>query len=69
MVNAEKVKRKIPSVFVDNCSKSNRKEWNKFMRVRYRFLQWKKNHPEQAATLLNKLVADYKEIEQAVNSA
>ena len=67
MVNADRVKRKLPSLLVD-CSTTKRKGWNSLMRYRYRFEQFKKKNPEKCNTLTNKIIADLTEIEKTVNS-
>ena len=46
LVDADRVKRKLPSLFVSNCSSRNKKGWRAFMRARYRFEQFKKHNPE-----------------------
>ena len=66
LVDADRVKRKLPSLFVSNCSSRNKKGWRAFMRARYRFEQFKKHNPEKFDTLINKVIADLKELEKAV---
>ena len=66
MVDTERVKRKLPSLFVSNCSSRNKKGWNTFMRMRYRFGQFKKHNPEKFNTLVNRIIADLSELEKAV---
>ena len=68
MVNADRVKRKLPSLLVDDCSNQHKKDWNKFMKSRYRFEQFKKRNPEKFDTLTNKIIADLTELEKAVLS-
>jgi hypothetical protein len=68
VVNAERVKRKLPSLLVDGCSNRNKKKWRIYMRYSYRLTQFKKNNPDKFNTLTNRLVADLTEIENAVNS-
>ena len=67
MVNTDHVKRKLPSLLVDDCSNRHKKSWNKFMRSRYQLEQFKKNNPEKFNTLTNKVIADLKKIEKAVS--
>ncbi|TFH25551.1 hypothetical protein E4G67_00890 [Candidatus Bathyarchaeota archaeon] len=67
MVDADRVKRKLPSLFVSNCSSRNKKGWNAFMRARYRFGQFKKHNPEKFNTLFNRVIADLSELEKAVS--
>jgi hypothetical protein len=68
LVNADRVKRKIPSLLVGNCSNrnKNKKGWNAFMRSRYRLGQFKKRNPEQFNTLTHKVISDLDELEKAV---
>ncbi len=75
MVNADRVKRKLPSLLVDGpsaCSstakKSKKKNWNSLMYYRYRLGIFKANNPEKFNTLTNKLIADLTEFEKAINS-
>jgi hypothetical protein len=65
MVNADRVKRKLPSLLLDG-STNNKKGWKAFMRSRYRLEQFKKKNPERFNTLTNKIIADLTEIEKAV---
>lgn len=66
MVNASRVNRKIPSLLIDNCSKRNKRGWNKYMRYSYRLQRFKKQNPEKANALLNKLIEVLKEYEAAL---
>jgi hypothetical protein len=77
MVNADRVKRKLPSLLVDNCSNGglnaesrakHKKGWNKFMRTRTRLSRLKKRSPEKYNTITNKIIADLNELETAVSS-
>ena len=61
MVNAERVKRKLPSLLVDDCSNRRKKGWNKFMRTRARLSKFKTHNPEKYNTLVNKAIADLSE--------
>lgn len=56
MVNADRVKRKVPSLLLDDCT-NNKKGWKAFMRSRYRYEQYKKRNPEKFNTLTNKVIA------------
>ena len=67
LVNADRVKRKLPSLLLDG-STNTKKGWKAFMRSRYRFDRFKKKHPEKFNTLTNKLVADLAELEKECNS-
>ena len=66
MVNSDRVVRKLPSLFVDDCSSRNKMGWNAFMRARYRFEQFKKHNPEKFDTLINKVIDDLNELEKAI---
>jgi hypothetical protein len=68
MVNADRVKRKLPSLLVDDCSNRHKKGWNKFMRTRSRLSNFKKHNPEKFNTLTNKVIADLNDLEKAVLS-
>ncbi|MGA3290896.1 MAG: hypothetical protein ABSD42_11730 [Candidatus Bathyarchaeia archaeon] len=69
MVNADRVKRKLPSFLVGNCNnRKNKKGWNVFMRSRYRLEQFKKRNSEKFNTLTNKVMADLTELEKAVSN-
>jgi len=67
MVNADRVKKKIPSLLADSDT-SKRKNYNAFFRERYRLQQFKKRNPEKCDTLTNKIIADLNELEKAVNT-
>jgi hypothetical protein len=69
MVNADRVKRKLPSLLVDDCSNRHKKDWNKFMRTRNRLSNFKKHNPEKFNTLTNKIIADLDELEKAVSNS
>jgi hypothetical protein len=66
LVNADRVKRKLPSLLVDDTT-TKKKGWNSLMRYRYRYTRFKKKHPERYNVLTNKLISDLVEIEKAVN--
>jgi len=67
MVNADRVKRRLPSLLLDG-STNNKKGWKAFMRSRYRLALFITNHPEQFSTLLNKVVTDLNELKKAVSN-
>jgi hypothetical protein len=67
MVNADRVKRKLPSLLVDGDT-SKKANYNKFMRTRYRLSRFKRRNPERFNTLTNKVIADLAELEKAVSS-
>ncbi len=66
MVNASRVKAKIPSLLV-NGSSTEKRNWNRLMRYRYQYLQFKKRDPKKFNSLINKIIVDLNEIEKAVN--
>lgn len=65
-MNADRVKRKLPSLLVDG-STTEKKSWNCLMRYRYRFIRFKKRHPDKFNTLANRVLADLADLEKAVN--
>lgn len=67
MVDADRVKRKLPSLLVGDCSTNNKESWNAFMRCRYRLGQFKKQHPEKFNSLVNRVIADLSELDKAVS--
>jgi hypothetical protein len=66
-LNADRVKRKLPSLLVDD-STTKKKNWNSLMRYRYRFTQFKKRQPEKFNSITNHILADLEEFEKAVNA-
>ena len=68
MVNADRVKRKLPSLLVDE-STTKKKSWNSLMRYRYGFTQLKKRHPERFNTLTNRILSDLSELEREINKS
>ena len=68
MVNADRVKRKLPSLFVDS-STTRKESWNSLMRYRYRFTQFKKRHPEKFNSITNRILLDLTDLEKAVNES
>ena len=68
MVNADKVKRKLPSLLVDG-STTEKKSWNSLMRYRYRFTQFKKRQPEKFNSITNRILLDLADLEKAVNES
>jgi hypothetical protein len=67
LVNTDRVVRKLPSLFVSNCSSRSKMGWNAFMRMRYRFGQFKKHNPEKFDTLVNRIIADLSELEKNIS--
>ena len=68
MVNADRVKRKLPSLLVDG-STTGKKSWNSLMRYRYQFAQFKRRHPEKFNSLTNRILLDLIDLEKAVNES
>jgi hypothetical protein len=68
MVNADRVKHRLPSLLVDDCSNRHKKSWNKFMRSRYQLQKFNKNNPEKFNNLTNRVIADLTELEKAVEA-
>jgi hypothetical protein len=66
LVDVDSVVRKLPSLFVGNCSSRNKMGWRAFMRSRYRFKQFIKHNPEKFNTLVNRVIFDLSELEKAV---
>jgi hypothetical protein len=67
-VNADRVKRKLPSLLVDDCSSRHKEGHNEFFRTRRRLSKFKKHNPERFNTLTNKVIADLNELEKAVSN-
>jgi hypothetical protein len=65
MVNADKVKRKLPSLLSDD-SITDKVIHARHNRLQYRLRQLKKKNPAKFNTLLNKLVADVSEVEKTL---
>ena len=63
MVNADRVKRKLPSLLCDDDT-SQRRNANELMRYRYRLMQFKKRKPQRFSSLTNELVAVLEEIDR-----
>ena len=76
-MNADRVKRKLPSLLVSGptyCLRNSKsfslrkkENWNRLMRTRYRVEQLKRKNPEKYNTLINKLIADLSEVEKAIS--
>jgi hypothetical protein len=65
-LNADRVKRKLPSLLVDE-STTKKKNWNCLMRYRYGFTQFKKRQPEKFSSITNRILLDLTDLEKAVN--
>ena len=68
MVNADRVKRKLPSLLVDD-STTKTKNWNSLMRYRYRFISFKKRQPEKFNSITNRILLDLSDLEKAINES
>lgn len=68
MVNAARVKRKLPSLLIDE-STPKKKDWNSLMRYRYRFTQFKKRQTEKFNSITNRILLDLTDLEKAVNES
>jgi hypothetical protein len=62
MVNADRVKRKLPSLLC-NGDTSKKENKNMFMRNRYRMIQFQKQNPQRFNCLINQFCAILDEIE------
>jgi hypothetical protein len=67
-VNADRVKRKLPSLLVDD-STTKKKSWNSLMRYRYRYAQFKKRQPEKFNSITIRILLDLIDLEKAVNKS
>jgi hypothetical protein len=67
-LNADRIKRKLPSLLVDG-STTEKKSWNSLMRYRYRFTKLKKRHPEKFDSITNRILVDLIDLEKAVNDS
>jgi hypothetical protein len=68
LVNAARVKRKLPSLLIDE-STTKKKGWNSLMRYRYRFTQFKKRQPEKFTSITSRILIDLIDLEKAVNES
>jgi len=68
LVDANRVKRKLPSLLVEG-STTGKKSWNSLMRYRYRLVQFKKRQPEKFNSITNRILVDLMDLEKAVNEA
>jgi hypothetical protein len=67
MVNTDRIRKKIPSLLIDNDT-NNKVGWRNFMRKRYKYSQFQKRNPEKCNSYINKIVTDLTELDKAVNS-
>ena len=63
MVNANRIKKKLPSLLVDGDT-SKQKFQNEFMRNRYWLQQLNKKNPERVNSLVNELVSVLDQIDR-----
>jgi len=68
LVNADRVKRKLPILLVDG-STTEKKSWNNLMRYRYQLTQFKKRQPEKFNSITNRILLDLADLERAVNES
>ena len=68
MVNADRVKRKLPSLLVDG-STTGKKSWNNLIRYRYRITKFEKRQPEEFYAITNRILLDLTDLEKAVNES
>jgi hypothetical protein len=75
MINADRVKRKLPSLLVDgptNCSKkaekAKKKNWNNLRFYDYRLKRLQKKNPERCNFLTNKIFADLDELKDELKN-
>jgi len=66
MVNADRVKRKLPSLLVDG-STTKKKGWNSRMRYSYRLDRFQEKNPGRYNFLTNRIIADLTELDKAVS--
>jgi len=67
-LNVNRVKKKIPALLIDGNS-SEKKYFNKFMRLRYGFYQFQKRKPERCSDLTNRLMNVLEEIDREIQKA
>jgi hypothetical protein len=66
IVDADRVKKKLPSLLVANCSRRNKKGWNDYRKVTYRISKLKRKKPSKYDSIINKVVAALNEAEKAI---
>ena len=67
MVNAGRVKRKLPSLLIDGET-ADKAKWNAHNRIAYQLKQFKKRNPRKFDALTNKLIMVLEEFEEAVSA-
>ena len=67
MVNAARVKKKIPSLLV-NGNTTEKAYYNKLMRMRYGFIKLERKNRNKYNAVVNRVVAALVEAEKAINS-
>jgi hypothetical protein len=68
LVNADRVKRKLPSLLIDS-STTEKESWNNLMRYRYRLAQFKRQQPKKFNSITNRILLDLVDLEKAVNES
>jgi hypothetical protein len=68
LVNADRVKRKLPSLLVDDTT-TKKESWNSLMRNRYQLIQFKKRRPEKYNSLTHRIFLSLTDLEKAINEA
>jgi inorganic pyrophosphatase/exopolyphosphatase len=68
MVNADRVKAKLPSLLIDG-STTEKQNWNSLMRYRYRLSYFKKRQPEKFNSITNRILVDLTDLEKAVKDS
>jgi len=68
LVNADRVKRGLPSLLVDG-STTGKESWNSLIRYRYRITKFKKLKPEKFNTITNRILLDLINLEKAINES
>jgi hypothetical protein len=66
LVNADRVKRKLLSLLIDN-STNKRKSWNSLIRYSYRLTQFEKRQSEKYDAMTNRILMDLVDLERVVN--
>ena len=55
MVNANRVKRKLPSLLIDGAT-TDKRQWAERARISYRLSRFRKRNPQKYYTLNNRLI-------------
>ena len=65
MVNASRVKRKLPSLLI-NGETTSKKHWAERNRISYRLSQFRKRNPQKYDTIVNTLIMAIESFEKAL---